>query len=237
MSTRVCQCLVATAGTPSSSRSSPSSRAPGWRTCPPATSWPTRPGSRSPPWPTTWAGPSDCSPSTTCTGRPPRPCAARSSPCPAGSCAAADDTAYDCPPTGPAPPRTAPPCAASRPSRCAAGHPPPPRQPGPGEAGRPAAPARPHHDPPAPTHPAASSRYSAQSSGGSGPTDPSLAGDQQRTPLAPDGGIDEANHGVDLASTPDQRPAGQCGPVRHLVESATAALCSAPRYKQRPSRR
>jgi hypothetical protein len=35
-----------TAGTRSSSRPSPSSRAPAWRTCPPATSWPTPPGSR-----------------------------------------------------------------------------------------------------------------------------------------------------------------------------------------------
>ena len=53
------------AGTRSSSRPSPSSKAPGWRTCPRGTSWPMPPGSRSPSWPTTWAGPSGTSPAST----------------------------------------------------------------------------------------------------------------------------------------------------------------------------
>jgi hypothetical protein len=71
-------------GTQSLSRPSPNSRAPAWRTCHRGSSWLTPHGSRSPSWPTTWTGPSGTSPAPTCSGRPPPPCSARSSPCPAG---------------------------------------------------------------------------------------------------------------------------------------------------------
>jgi hypothetical protein len=67
----------------------------------------------------------------TSNGRPPRRCAARSSPCPDDSSTPADDNTYDSRPGGPGPRRSPPRSTASTPSHCAAEHPPQPRRPGP----------------------------------------------------------------------------------------------------------
>jgi len=64
----------------------------------------------------------------TCTPRPPRPCGARSSPCPAGSCTAADGDIYDYLHAGPGPRPSAPHSPRSTRSRCAADPPIPPRR-------------------------------------------------------------------------------------------------------------
>ncbi len=113
---------------------------------PSGASWPTPPGSPWLSWRTTWAAPSDSSPARTSSGRPQRRCAARCSPCPAGSCTPAGDGTYAYQPAGPGPTRSAARLTGSTPSRCAADQPPRHDDQDLGEAGRPATSARPDPD-------------------------------------------------------------------------------------------
>ena len=55
-----------------------------------------------------------------------------------------------------------------------------------------------------------------------------LAGDQQRARLTTGRVVHQPEHGLDLAGTPHQRPAGPRIPVRHPVESATAPITAPP---------
>src|ERR687897_293512 len=90
------------AATPSASwRSATSRRAPGWPTCPPASSTPTPPGCWLPPWPTTCCAGPPASASASVTSKPsPRPCGARCWRCPGGSPAPPAAGGCTCPPAG-----------------------------------------------------------------------------------------------------------------------------------------
>jgi Transposase DDE domain group 1 len=91
-----------TVGTRSSRTSTPTSRPPRWRTCPPGCSTPTRPGWCAPSWPSTSPAPPPPSRRPRpWRKRPPRPSGASSSPSPPGSPPQPGASTCTCPSTGP----------------------------------------------------------------------------------------------------------------------------------------